>query len=90
MKGPSTPLRSPTQAPDVSDDLSGYFADVHIPSVGVGLLCKKGGSRLGLVSCGDIGLGPVTVKAIGLDVSYHASLYEPRVREKGVRNHCLI
>jgi len=43
---------------------------------------------LGLVSCGDIGLGPVTVKAIGLDVSYHASLYEPRVREKGVSN-CL-
>ena len=46
----------------------------HTPSVGLGLLCKENGTLFGL-RCGS--LGPV--KAIGLDLTYQAVLYEDRV-----------
>lgn len=46
----------------------------HTPSVGLGLLCKENGTLFGL-RCGN--LGPV--KAIGLDLTYQAVLYEDRV-----------
>ena len=45
----------------------------HTPSVGLGLLCKENGTLFGL-RCGN--LGPV--KAIGLDLTYQAVLYEDR------------
>ena len=69
---------SPTQVPDATFDPAIPSADVHIPSIGFGLLCKEGGSFLGLARCGDIGIGPVKAKAIGLDLSYQASIYERR------------
>lgn len=68
---------SPTQVPDLTFDPSVPSADVHIPSVGFGLVCKEGGSLFGL-RCGDFGAGPIKPKAIGLDLSYQASLYEQR------------
>jgi long-chain fatty acid transport protein len=69
---------SPSQVPDSSFDPGIASGDVHIPSIGFGLLCKKGGSLLGLVRCGEIGIGPVMVKAIGFDFSYQISIYEER------------
>ena len=69
---------SPTQVPDLSFDPSTPSADVHIPSIGLGLLCKEGGSFLGLARCGDIGIRSIKPKAIGIDFSYQMSIYEQR------------
>ena len=36
------------------------------------------GKFLGLIPCGDLGVGAVKTKLIGLDLSYQAALYEER------------
>jgi long-chain fatty acid transport protein len=53
-------------------------ADLHVVSTGIGLLCKGNGSLLGLMSCGNFGIGPVKAKLVGVDLFYQAFLYEPR------------
>lgn len=53
-------------------------ADVNIIGGGVGFVCEAHGKLLGLVSCGDLGIGLMKPKSIGLDLSYQASLYEDR------------
>ncbi|MCC6139033.1 MAG: outer membrane protein transport protein [Nitrospira sp.] len=68
---------SPTQIPDLTFDPTIPSADVHIPAVGFGLVCKEGGTIFGM-RCGDFGVGPIKPKAVGLDVSYQASIYEQR------------
>jgi long-chain fatty acid transport protein len=68
---------SPTQIPDLTFDPAIPGADVHIPSVGFGLVCKEGGTMFGL-RCGDFGVGPIKPKSVGFDLSYQASLYEQR------------
>lgn len=70
-------INQQTQMPDLTFDPGIPSADVHIPSIGLGLLCKANGSFLG-IKCGDIGIGPIKPKAIGLDLSYQAALYENR------------
>lgn len=67
-----------TQMPDVSFNPGTPSADVHIVSIGLGLLCKAEGSFLGLIGCGEAGPGSVKAGAVALDVSYQVSLYEPR------------
>jgi long-chain fatty acid transport protein len=67
-----------TQMPDLTFDPGIPSADVHIVGGGIGFLCKAGGSWFGVLPCGDVGAGVVRVKAIGLDLSYQASLYEDR------------
>lgn len=66
------------QMPDLTFDPSIPSAEAHIPSVGFGILCKAEGSLLGIIPCGEIGLGPLKPKAIALDFSYQAAIYEPR------------
>lgn len=66
------------QAPDQTFDPGIPTADVHVIGGGVGVLCSARGSFLGLTSCGELGVGPIKPKAIGLDLSYQASLYEDR------------
>lgn len=66
------------QMPDLSFNPGVPSADVHIVSIGLGMLCKADGSLLGLIPCGHIGVGRVKAQAIGLDLSYQVSLYEPR------------
>jgi long-chain fatty acid transport protein len=51
---------------------------VNIISAGVGVLCKEHGSFFGLMRCGDLGIGTLKPKAIGVDLSYQAALYEQR------------
>ncbi len=68
---------SSTQVPDVTFDPAVPSADVHIPSVGFGLVCKEGGTMFG-IRCGDFGFGRIKPKAVGFDLSYQASLYEQR------------
>jgi len=66
------------QMPDLTYDPGIPSADLHIVGGGLGLLCKEQGSFLGLMRCGGIGLGPLKPKAIGLDLSLQAGLYEDR------------
>lgn len=68
---------SPTQIPDLTFDPAVPVSDVHIPSVGLGLVCKEGGTVFGL-RCGDFGVGPIKPRAIGFDLSYQLSVYEQR------------
>jgi len=66
------------QMPDVTYDPGIPSSDLHIVGGGVGLLCKEQGSFLGLMHCGDLGVGWLKPKAIGLDLSYQAAFYEDR------------
>jgi long-chain fatty acid transport protein len=71
-------LRSMTPIPDVNFNPVVPDADVNVWSVGLGLLCKPGGTFLGLVSCGREREGGASRSAIGLDLAYHILLFEPR------------
>ena len=73
------------QIPDVTYDPGIPSSDLHVVGGGLGLLCKEQGSFLGLMRCGDIGLGPLKPKAIGLDLAFQAGLYEDRTVQ-GNRN----
>jgi len=42
------------------------------------LLCKERGSFLGLMQCGDFGVGSIKLEALGFDLSFQAALYEDR------------
>ncbi len=73
------------QIPDVTYDPGIPSSDLHVVGGGLGLLCKEQGSFLGLMRCGDIGLGSLKPKAIGLDIAFQAGLYEDRTVQ-GNRN----
>lgn len=66
------------QMPDLSFNPGIPSADLHILSTGVGFMCKANGSFLGLTQCGNLGIGSFKPKAIGIDLSYQAGLYEQR------------
>lgn len=66
------------QMPDLSFNPGTPSADVHILSTGLGVLCKEQGSFFGITTCGNLGVGPIKAKAIGLDLSYQTSIYEDR------------
>lgn len=66
------------QMPDLTYDPGIPSADLNVVGGGLGLLCKEQGSFLGLMQCGDIGMGSLKPKAIGLDLSLQAGLYEDR------------
>ncbi|MDH4186289.1 MAG: outer membrane protein transport protein [Nitrospira sp.] len=66
------------QMPDLTYDPGIPSWDLHIVGGGLGLLCKEQGSFLGLTRCGDLGVGWLKPKAIGLDLSYQAGIYEDR------------
>ncbi len=66
-----------TQVPDFTFNPGIPSADTQIPSVGLGLLCKEQGLLFGF-KCGDLGIGGLKPKAIGLDLSYQAAFYEDR------------
>jgi long-chain fatty acid transport protein len=64
------------QVPDRTFNPGIPSSNSYVPSIGFGFLCKENGSFLG-IKCSDA-LGLVTTKAIGLDLSYQAFIYEPR------------
>jgi len=68
----------PTQMPDLTFDPGIPSADLHVVGGGLGLLCKEQGSFLGLMRCGDLGVGSLKPKAIGVDLSFQTALYEDR------------
>jgi len=67
-----------TQVPDRTFNPGVPSSNVHIPSVGIGLLCRQQGSLFGLARCGDAGVGKLKPQALGLDVSYQVAFYEDR------------
>jgi len=66
------------QMPDMTFDPGIPSSDLNIVGGGLGLLCKEHGVLLGLMRCGDLGVGSMKPKAIGLDLSFQAALYEDR------------
>ena len=67
-----------TQMPDLTYDPGIPSSDLHVVGGGLGLLCKEQGSFVGLMRCGDLGVGTLKPKAIGVDLSLQAALYEDR------------
>ncbi len=67
-----------TQMPDLTFDPGIPSSDLHVVGGGLGLLCKEQGSFLGLMRCGDLGVGFLKPHAIGIDLSLQAGLYEDR------------
>jgi len=53
-------------------------ANNHLVSAGIGMLCKDAGRFLGLIQCGSTDKGWFHPKAIGLDLTFQARLYENR------------
>lgn len=66
------------QMPDLTFDPGIPSADLNVVGGGLGLLCKEQGLLLGLIRCGDLGVGSLKPKAIGVDLSFQAALYEDR------------
>ena len=66
------------QMPDLTYDPGIPSAELHVVGGGLGLLCKEQGSFLGLMRCGDLGVGSLKPKAIGVDLSLQAGIYEDR------------
>jgi long-chain fatty acid transport protein len=66
------------QMPDSTFDPGIPSSDLHIVGGGLGLLCKEQGLFIGLIRCGDLGMGSLKPKAVGLDLSLQAALYEDR------------
>jgi long-chain fatty acid transport protein len=64
--------------PDLAYDPGIPSANLHVVGGGLGLLCKQQGSLLGLVQCGELGVGSLKPKGIGLDLSLQAGIYEDR------------
>ena len=67
-----------SQMPDLTYDPGIPSSDLHVVGGGLGLLCKEQGSFLGLMRCGDLGVGSLKPKAIGVDLSFQTALYEDR------------
>jgi long-chain fatty acid transport protein len=67
-----------TQVPDATFNPGIPSSNVYTPGVGFGFTCKAGGSFFGLTKCGNLGLGSMKPKEIGLDISYQAAIYETR------------
>jgi long-chain fatty acid transport protein len=67
-----------SQMPNLTYDPGIPSSDLNIVGGGLGFLCKEQGSFLGLMRCGDLGVGSLKPKAIGLDLSFQTALYEDR------------
>lgn len=71
-------MNQQAQIPDRTFNPGVPSANTHIPSVGIGLACHEHGSFLGLVRCGELGIGPLKPKLFAIDLAYQAGLYEVR------------
>ena len=67
---------SPVPARTFKPDVPG--ANSHSYSVGIGMLCRRGGAFLGLIACGTSEPGGVDISAIGFDVAWKGIFYQSR------------
>ena len=70
---------SQTPVTDLSFDPAFADNNLHIGSIGVGVLCHGKGQLFGLISCSDTESGFFSKHALGLDLSYQALLFDTRV-----------
>ena len=71
-------MNQQAQIPDRTFNPGVPSANTHISSIGIGLACHENGSFLGLVRCGELGIGPLKPKLFAIDLAYQAGLYEVR------------
>jgi long-chain fatty acid transport protein len=71
-------IRSHTPVTDTSFDPAFPDNDVHVATVGMGVLCHAGGKFLGLLSCADGEKNFMAKSSIGLDVFYQAFIFDTR------------
>ena len=71
-------MNQQAQIPDRTFNPGVPSANVHVPSVGIGFACRENGSFLGLIRCGDLGIGSLKPKLFALDLSYQTGIYEVR------------
>ena len=71
-------MNQQTQIPDRTFNPGVPSANSHIPSVGIGLACHANGSFLGLLRCGELGIGPLKPQLFAIDLAYQAAFYEVR------------
>ena len=71
-------IRSHTPVTDLNFDPAFADNDVNVVSVGIGVLCHKGGNFFGLISCAGPGKGVLTKQSMGMDLSYQAFLFDSR------------
>jgi long-chain fatty acid transport protein len=70
-------MHSGSAVPDANFDPAIIDLKSNIFGAGIGLLCRRNGKFLNLVSCGGRKDAPET-RAIGLDLAYNVILFEPR------------
>jgi long-chain fatty acid transport protein len=75
----NTPVPDYTFSPVVAD------ANWNIFAVGVGFLCREGGSLFGIVGCGHTEPGGSGPSAIGVDVAFQAAFFEPRTIAENIQ-----
>jgi long-chain fatty acid transport protein len=69
---------SETPIPDFNYNPAVPDANNHTLSFGVGVRCRDNARFLGVLRCGDLGVGRMRTKAISLDLAYQAVLYQSR------------
>jgi len=70
--------RSHSPVTDLSFDPAFADNDVHVATVGMGVLCHTGGRFFGLIACADAEKSFFTKSAIGLDLFYQAFVFDAR------------
>ncbi len=71
--------RSHTPVTDLNFDPAFADNDVHMASVGLGVLCHGGGKFFGLMDCTSSGNAPFSRRGVGIDVAYQAFLFDTRL-----------
>jgi long-chain fatty acid transport protein len=71
-------IRSHSPVTDLNFDPAFADSDVHVATVGMGVLCRAGGKFLALIACADPEKSFLAKSSIGLDVFYQAFLFDTR------------
>ena len=71
-------IRSHSPVTDLNFDPAFADNDVHVATVGMGVLCRAGGKFLGLIACADTEKSFLSKSSMGLDVFYQAFVFDTR------------
>lgn len=70
--------RSHSSVTDLNFDPAFADNDVHVATVGMGVLCRTGGKFLELIACADTENSFLAKSSIGLDIFYQAFVFDTR------------
>ncbi|MDH4303878.1 MAG: outer membrane protein transport protein [Nitrospira sp.] len=71
-------IRSHSPVTDLNFDPAFADSDVHVATVGMGVLCHAGGTFLGVIRCADDEQSFLAKSSIGFDVFYQAFVFDTR------------